>query len=265
MKPGPVQVLPPPVHSGDTLQHQQARPWRPADLLDVWEQGRVQGPAPRALTLLASGFPGADAETLADLPIGQRDALLLELRERSFGPLAECVAACPACRETVEFTVRLRDLHTAAPARAHGEIEWQGARLLVRPPTTRDQLAVAGLDDPQAIVRDLLRRCAAYVDEAPGTTPETLPPDAVDLVSAEIARLDPGADLRFTMACPACHASWTSPFDAGSYLWQEVDAAARSLLVEVHALASAHGWSEAAILGLSPARRRLYLEMTGTR
>ena len=124
-----MQALPPPVHSGDTPQHPQARPWRPADLLDVWEQGRVQGPAPRALTLLASGFPGADAETLVDLPIDQRDALLLELRERTFGPLAERVAACPACRETVEFTVRLRDLHTAAPARAHGEVEWQGARL----------------------------------------------------------------------------------------------------------------------------------------
>jgi len=31
----------------------------------------------------------------------------------------------------------------------------------------------------------------------------------------------------------------------------------------VHMLASAYGWSEQAILGLSPARRRLYMEMLG--
>jgi len=35
----------------------------------------------------------------------------------------------------------------------------------------------------------------------------------------------------------------------------------RRLLVEVHALASAYGWSEQEILSLSDARRRLYLEM----
>jgi hypothetical protein len=38
---------------------------------------------------------------------------------------------------------------------------------------------------------------------------------------------------------------------------------ARRLLYDVHALASAYGWSEDEVLAVSPARRRCYLEMAG--
>ena len=36
---------------------------------------------------------------------------------------------------------------------------------------------------------------------------------------------------------------------------------AKRLLMDVHLLARAYGWSEAEVLALSPARRRFYLEM----
>jgi hypothetical protein len=38
-------------------------------------------------------------------------------------------------------------------------------------------------------------------------------------------------------------------------------ARARRLLIEVHSLASAYGWSETDILSMSEPRRALYLEM----
>ncbi len=40
-----------------------------------------------------------------------------------------------------------------------------------------------------------------------------------------------------------------------------MEARAKRLLSEVHALASAYGWSEREILGLSVARREFYLGM----
>ena len=44
-----------------------------------------------------------------------------------------------------------------------------------------------------------------------------------------------------------------------AYLWDEIDARARRLLDEVHALARTYCWSEEQILALSETRRRAYL------
>lgn len=236
-----------------------------AELLAAWEQGREQSKVARTLTLLSRGLPAAGAEALADLPVGDRDARLLQLRELSFGPVAECLARCPACEATVEFAMPVREILTERPAETEGVVEWQGIRLRVRPATSRDQLSLAGLVDPEAMVQQLLRRCAVVMEAPPGVAAELVPDAAADAVAAEMARLDPGADLRFTLSCPSCNTTWTSPFDVASYVWSEVDVAARRLLGEVHALATAYGWSEAEILGLTPARRRAYLEMTGSR
>jgi hypothetical protein len=52
-------------------------------------------------------------------------------------------------------------------------------------------------------------------------------------------------------------------FDAGSLLWEEIDARARALLAEVHQLAAAYGWSEGQILALSDRRRAVYLDLVG--
>ena len=49
--------------------------------------------------------------------------------------------------------------------------------------------------------------------------------------------------------------------DVGAHVWTEVDAAARRMMGEVAAIAAAFGWTEAAILAMSDARRRAYLEL----
>ncbi len=248
-------------HSAEAARPQ---PLRAADLLDVWEQGRGQAKIARALTILARSLSSADRDALADLPVGERDALLLQLRELSFGPVAECVARCPACDATIEFAVPVRELLVERSVEAESVVDWQGVRLRVRPVTSRDQLSLAGLTDPGAMTDILLRRCTAVM-EAPSGTVEAVPPAAADRVAAEMARLDPGADLSFKLTCPSCSTAWTSLFDVASYVWREVDAAAHGLTADVHALATAYGWSESEILSLTPVRRRAYLERVGAR
>lgn len=54
-------------------------------LLKVWEVGQDQHPLDRALTLLAA-CPELTRDELAALSVGQRDARLLTLRERTSGP-----------------------------------------------------------------------------------------------------------------------------------------------------------------------------------
>jgi hypothetical protein len=49
-----------------------------------------------------------------------------------------------------------------------------------------------------------------------------------------------------------------------SFFWMEVESWAYRILRQVHALASAYGWSEGDILAMSPWRRQFYLEMVST-
>lgn len=236
------------------------RPLAPADLLDVWEEGHDQSLVARALAMLHRALPAADRESLADLPVGTRDALLLRLRELNFGPVANCVATCPSCQATLEFPVAVGDLLVDDPPGLEGLVEWEGVRLRIRPATSRDQLSLAGLTDPDTMTGVLLQRCA-LVDQSAGIAARVVPIEAAEAVAAEMTRLDPGADLRFTLACPNCDATWSSVFDAVSFLWREVEVAARRLLSDVHVLAEAYGWSEPEILSLSAARRRAYLQL----
>jgi hypothetical protein len=70
-----------------------------------------------------------------------------------------------------------------------------------------------------------------------------------------------GAEFTCETVCPQCGAVDLADLDIGRFLWFEVRNAARRLLLEIHELASAYGWSEAAILGMSPQRRQGYLAM----
>ena len=66
---------------------------------------------------------------------------------------------------------------------------------------------------------------------------------------------------RVRASCPECGADVGAPLDVGALLWDRVARAAGEALHEVAELAAAFGWSEADVLGLTPLRRRAYLEL----
>ena len=80
-------------------------------------------------------------------------------------------------------------------------------------------------------------------------------------IAEAVEAADPGADLTLDVACPECGGATRAELDIASYLWTELDAWARDVLLDVHLLATAYGWSEPEILALSPTRRRYYLEL----
>jgi hypothetical protein len=233
-----------------------------SDLIAVWECGEGERAAGRALALLTAAQPELAHERRASLPVGRRDASLLALRERLFGAHFSGVTSCPACGESMELTfdaqdVR-RDAHDGAPLIVH----LAGFELELRLPDTRDLLAIERARDLASARDVLLTRCttAATRDGEPVDTRE-LPDSVMSRIPSILGSADPQADVELELACPSCAHAWREPFDIVSFLWTEVAAQAQRLLAEVHLLASTYGWSEEAILRLSPARRRTYLEL----
>lgn len=235
-----------------------------AELLSVWERGQRESPLRRALALLAPVFPGDSAPTLARLPLGERDRLLLQLRKLTLGSKLSAIVRCPTCSGELRADLSTDDLCSSAPqegtapdtASSGGERPVQ-ARL----PTTLDLEAAAAAADP-AIARDLLiARCLATADDAAVTEPAAISPRLAAAAAQAIAVADPATDIELAFRCPGCGHHWEEPFDIAEFFWIELQACARRLLGEIHEIAGAYGWSEAEILALSPARRASYIEL----
>lgn len=235
-------------------------------LLDIWERGRAQGPLQRAMLLLAAAYPSTPPGELGQMPIGRRDALLLALREATFGSRIASVAPCPQCHEQLELAFGHADLPSHQfNGDAPQLLEVDGYALRFRCINSDDLAALgtgnASLPEPRLA---LFGRCVLEARRAEARIAvEHLPAQVLEALEAHLARADLGADLRIAVECPACGHRWQALFDIVSFFWSEIESWACRLLHEVHALASAYGWSEREILALSPFRRRCYLDMVG--
>jgi uncharacterized protein YbaR (Trm112 family) len=238
-----------------------------SELLRLWERGLANQPVERALALLCATSPDVSPEALARMSIGTRDALLLRLRERTFGPRLSSIVSCPRCRERLEFDFTTEEI--AVDAEIDQQVKLfslsvQGYEVEFRLPSSLDlsvASASAGIDEAQ---RSLLSRCllSAQLDAQEKTLDE-LPAEVIQAVLDEMGRRDPQADVQLALSCPQCGHAWQLTFDIVSFFWSEIEAWAQRILREVHALASAYGWREEEILALSAWRRQVYLGMIG--
>lgn len=244
------------------------RPLSGQEFLAVWETGAAQHPLDRGLTILSAGYPQVTWQALADLSIGQRDGLLLDLYACTFGARLPAQAACPACQHALAFDLDTSMLRLDTGAANAGPFQDQapgGLILEYRLPTSRD-LASLVAAQPANGSRYLAQRCILQVSQ-PGAAQvleaDELPDNLLETFSAGIAAHDPQADLDIALTCPECGHTWQLAFDILDFFWTEIRAQALRLGQEVHRLALAYGWSERDILQMSAARRRMYLELVG--
>lgn len=235
-----------------------------ADFLSLWERGRELHALDRGLLAIHVAFPDTSGESVADWPLGRRNRALVELRNACFGFELQAWSSCPQCGEKVELNMdsgammrqpeRELALEPVATIAVNGET--------FRLPSSRDLARVAaemtGEQDPSAAAICLLKACRLDGKEGSG---QSWSEEEVDKIGERMAAADPLAEILLTFQCPVCLNSSNEVLDLPTFLWAEIEAEVRRLVLEIHILASAYGWTEQEILSLSDARRRLYLEM----
>jgi hypothetical protein len=235
----------------------------PADLLALWEDGARLHSVDRAIRILGAVDPLLDAGSVARLPLGERDALLLTARQAVLGDLLEAHAACPDCGERVEFELScaalIGDSQRPPPA---WQLEAGGTIITLRPIDSLDAAVAASSADVEAAYEALLSRIVVAA-ECDGESLDVgdLSPETRAAVSASLASHDEHAELLIDLACPACDHRWDSVLDIASFLWAELASRVQRLLLDVHALAAAYGWREHDILTLGPTRRAAYVAL----
>jgi hypothetical protein len=235
-----------------------------SDLLNVWERGRSQSLVDRALSLLQVATRESPQEALAQFCIGRRDAELLKLREKIFGPRMIGQADCPACGQQTEMNFTVAEIQATPLPELHETCTeiFDNCEISFRLPNSSDLATLILGDDLAVQKRRLVQRCVLNA-KCSGRliAADQLSEDTVKALSERMSELDPQGDVQIALSCPLCSHRWDASLDIVSFVWSEIHTWAVRLLNEVHALASAYGWPESDILAMSPWRRQAYLEL----
>jgi len=236
-------------------------------ILEAWERGRGRTAARRALLLLElAGVGHAGSVSMA-----ARNALLLRLRSDSFGDALQALATCPSCAASLEFEASARELamllerqlhSTSDSAGGPGESSCCARRSRMRPLSTLDLAEISEIGGSEAIAREILRRSLADSTPQQVAAPLTdLDPTVARALEVEVTEGLSESEIVVALTCAECRHSWTPVLDVPALVWEELEAAARSLLDDIHLLACGYGWSERDILALSPGRREAYVAL----
>jgi hypothetical protein len=234
-------------------------------LFDTWERALPLSPAGRALLLARTVEPDRGEP----LSLGDRDAALLTLRYRAFGPSLTGVGRCPNCNERLEIDLAIdellgsrAELGTAATRSVSVVVDDGGWHVVARLPQAEDMIAIDGATGDAA--DELWRRCAAEtLHDGKPVDPDVVPDEIRVLVGERLEEEDPLTLTELGLCCPDCGTDWREELDIAAFLWAEVDLWARRLLEDIHVLALSYGWDEEQILDLSPLRRQAYLDLVG--
>jgi hypothetical protein len=247
------------------------RPVEAGDALFALDTATTLLPGERGTALLARCLSGG-ADLAGDLTVGDREALLLQLRRLSLGDAMACVLQCPApaCGAQMDLGLRCSDLlvapreGVAAPLTLSAEAGGDYYELTYRLPTA-DDLAAAGplaRQDAEAGAVEILRRCLLGATcEGASVGAGDLPAAVRGAIAEAMAAGDPQAELELDLTCPACGAAFSALFDTGAFFLRELEAQATTLLRDIHTLALHYHWSEADLLRMSPGRRAQYLDL----
>jgi hypothetical protein len=241
-------------------------------VLTAWERTRELPEQEAALAVLALALPEHNINELANLPLSERNALLLELRAATLGWRMHGFAVCPECDAQLELVLDARELaegirgeDTPRPNEIAG--------YTMRAANTLDLLAATAAESEEHARSILVARTVnvtrAELDQAnqfasprrTGHWLESQPQPIVDLLLDRFEQMNAAAEIRAQFHCADCRSRACVDVDIVHFFLREIAGAARRLMTDIHELASAYGWSERSIAIMSDARRAAYVEM----
>jgi len=164
-----------------------------------------------------------DEALVSAMHLGDRDYLLLRLRQIELGDAVHQVMRCPGCGERVDVDFAISELpvrRLAAPEPAY-RLVLGGHSVVLRLPTGADQQAVEALAlrNPAAANTLLFSRVVLEFDGHAPTEDDlrAWPPALRAELAAWLDANTPGPDLFLDLACPHCKSDMSYAFDLPAF------------------------------------------------
>jgi hypothetical protein len=226
-----------------------------ADLVRWWPLTTASAHA-RVVALLMA----VDGSAALSQPLGRHHQRLLALHRSWVGSVLDALVTCRHCGVDNEFPVPVAEvLALPAPGPEHVvDVTVAGAGTTFRLPTVEDLSTTSGAAYADAVRAVAARTC--LIRPVP-----TLDDAEVRTLAAAWEDADPAAAISVDFPCVSCDAALSAAVDPAEFVARDLDRQVERLLGDVHAIASAYGWSEDAILSLPEGRRRRYLGLVDAR
>jgi hypothetical protein len=220
-------------------------------------------PRERVVTRMLARRTRLGAADLRDLPVGDRDYLVLRLGQASFGDRVALTLSCPrdACgaRLDLDFTIEDLPVHRSPGRSTFPVRDEHGDRVIAefRLPTGADleHPSVAGAADPAGA---LLERCLLGTGDRRMTTND---PRLRAAVETEMERAMPGVPREMAVTCPECGHDFSAAFDPVAWFVGRVRQYRALLDREVHLLSYHYHWPLDTILAMTGRVRREYVSI----
>lgn len=216
-------------HDGQACRRVRLRALTGADEEVLFEQAGGSGSA-RVTAFLARAIDAIDGiDTPIDellvsgMQLGDRDYLLLRLRQIELGDAVHQVMRCPGCGQKVDVEFLISELpvrRLAAPATAY-QVALAGREALMRLPTGADQQAIeaVALRNPAAANTLLFSRIVLELDGRAPSADDARgwPPALRAALAGWLDANTPGPDLFLDLACPYCKSNMSYTFDLPAF------------------------------------------------
>ena len=207
-------------------------------------------------------------EALWDWSVAERLQGLLAVAQATDGAHIAALATCSnrACAGKIELELGVAGFAIEPVARVTCDTA-DGHRLVCRLPTGADLVAWVreGEGDAQWLARRLLVEVDGVAQDHALTEGDDdgmgdgMPESWLSSITDALQDADPLTALSLDVACPFCARSLAVEVDLEALLLAAFARRQRTVLEEVHRLASAYHWNEAEIVAMPAWRRRRYL------
>ncbi len=217
-----------------------------------------------------------------NLLVGDRQYLLLKLREVTFGDGVQGTVNCPwpDCGQKVDIDFSLKEIpvkeienralyHSLRLSPQAAFIDEQGEKhrkIIFRLPNGGDQEVLSSLlvENEALTLTKLLERCIQEIGPFNNLGTKfihKLTPNARLEIEKHMEKIAPQVELNMGALCPECGREFTLPFDLQDFFFGELRVSQDLLYREVHYLAYHYHWSEREIMEMPREKRRKYIEV----
>lgn len=226
--------------------------------LDLDRPGYVTAVLASALDSI--GNQSVNAEMAAELCVADRQFLMLRLASLLDGEQMWLNVYCGHCSAPFDVDIQRCDLPVKQAGQDYPRLTLRMGRrtMEVRVPTGADQKGIAAKSDGEAM-QQILRSCILAVNGMPPGREliDALTEPEIQAIDNALDAASPAVCNRLRVTCPECGREQYAELDH----YDLAGVNRHSFYDEVHTLASHYHWSEAEILDLPQARRRLYLNL----